>query len=188
MTKPINYPDKPPARMLNKQSIGFAGAIEYICHRLSDDERVQAVACSGGDPLKDEYDAGIAIRHFISASGQGPAFFYLDRDKMPCAAGGYVADPVFPGVWQSWMIGTQAAWENEWKGLTHGARWLIKELMDGGARRLETTVLASRTDAQKWYANFLGMQHEGVRRGITVAGEDVLLYGFTKEDWHVRWG
>lgn len=182
----LEFPKERPSRMLSSTSRGYLAALEHLCHEMREDEIVQHMALAGGDRSVEEYNPKIAALGF--ANIQGAAFFYLGRDGMPCAAGGYGMDPYMPGVWQSWMVGTEKGWKEHWRDLTKGTRWLMSELLTGGARRLETTVIASRKEAQDWYTDFLGMKYEGVRRSYCASGEDVLLYSYTQEDWNGRWG
>jgi hypothetical protein len=83
---------------------------------------------------------------------------------------------VFPGVWQSWMVGTQAGWDNHWRSITKGCRWLADQLFDQGARRLQTSALASRTWAIDWYVKSLKMTPCGVWKRYGIHGEDVAMF------------
>lgn len=182
--KKLIFPKNNPQRMLPQSSKGYFAALEHLCHNMAESERRQSVLVAGGDPSVDEYDPSIAFRTL--SSYEGIAFFYLGDDSMPVAAGGYRHDGAVGGVWQSWMIGTDDGWKRYWRDLTKGSLWLMAQLFDGGARRLETTVIASRTDAQKWYTDFLGLTLEGERRGYLPNGESIMLFGMTEEDFHVR--
>ena len=90
---------------------------------------------------------------------------------MPAAAGGY--HMTFEGVWQSWMVGTEDGWKNHWRSITKGCRWLADALFDQGARRLQTSALASRTEAIRWYIKGLKMKPCGVWEGYGRHGEAV---------------
>ncbi len=145
----------------------------YLCENSREDEIEQYRALTGVD-----YDPEEAAFAFY---GYGPMRIALHGpDMKPIAAGGY--HEVFPGVWQSWMVGTAEGWEKCWPSIHRGTRWLMQQVMDhGAARRLQTNALASRKKACEWYER-LGMKREGVMRGFGAGGEDVVLYGMTQED------
>ncbi len=56
-------------------------------------------------------------------------------------------------------------------------------MFDHGARRLQTTALADRAMACKWYERGLKMQREGVSRGYGPHGEDVVTYARLHPNW-----
>lgn len=141
----------------------------------------QAFMTATEEQLAPEYDAGAAADVFIARAGVGG--YYLTPDGRPVCAGGWEPSSGMPGVWSSWMVATDEAWDRYAMDLTRGTRWMMSQLLMGGARRLETCVLESRTDAQIWFTDHLGMQLEGRRRAYCPSGEDVLLYSFTREDW-----
>lgn len=98
---------------------------------------------------------------------QGPAFTVLDDHGLPAACGGYFY--VSPGVWRSWMMGTMRGWRVRWRTLTKAARWLIRGMMETvGARRLETTVLSTRTRTMDWYERGLGLARESEANGVVL--------------------
>lgn len=109
---------------------------------------------------------------------QGVKFVLLD-DNRPIGAGGY--DLVIPGVWHSWMIGTPDNWEHHWRSITKYSRRVMEELFNGGARRLQTCVLASRAKTCEWYTRGLKMQFEGSMRGFGMNGEDMAMFSRIKE-------
>ena len=157
---------KPPSSIIKCKSVH----IQYLCERARDDERIQYAALSGHE----FYDPERAWYEFVGLTQQGPHFTALDAENMPAAAGGY--HMVFPGVWQSWMVGTQEGWDNHWRSITKGCRWLAEQLFDQGARRLQTSALASRTDAIRWYVKSLKMEPCGVWEAFGIHGEDVAMF------------
>ena len=143
--------------------------LHYICHRMREDEINQYLVLTG----RDEYDPDRAAIEFAGLSGL--KLTVLDHEGLPAAAGGY--HEVFPGVWQSWMAGTQPGWDAHWRSLTKATRWLMDHLIDKCmARRLQTNALASRTKAIEWYIRGLGLELEGVQRGYGKNGEDVAFF------------
>src|SRR5690606_11769877 len=96
-------------------------------------------------------------------------------DGTPACAGGW--EQIKPGIWQSWMVGTVRGWEEMWIDIHRTTRFVIEQLVDSGmARRLQTSALASRTHAHRWYERF-GMVYEGTMKGLGENGEDVVWYG-----------
>jgi hypothetical protein len=183
--KLLNYPDSLPRGVFDKSNKLWMSAVSEVCHAMRDDEIVQHMAIAAAGAPVEEYDPRIAALGIVNMQGAG--FFMVDAKGNPYCVGGYAPDPYMPGVWQSWMAGTQAGWDAHWRDITKATRWLMGKLLDGDARRLETNCIASRTEAQAWYVDFLGMKPEGVRRAYCANGEDLHLFSITREDWHGRW-
>ena len=141
--------------------------IQYLCANARADEIVQYEALTGRD-----YDADEAAVGFYMA---GPWRIAATDGEKPIAAGGY--QEITPGVFQSWMVGTQEGWDTHWRTIHRITRFLIQQMEDSGrVRRFQTNALASRTRACAWYER-LGMTYEGTMRGMGVGGEDVAMYG-----------
>lgn len=173
--KKLVYPLELPARCGTTK----LWMLEYICERMRPDEVEQYLAITGAD----EYRPAIAAAAFAANVNNGISVCHLDEEGKPTCAGGYAPDPYMPGVWQSWMCGTPEGWEKHWRTITKATKWGIQQLLDGGARRLETNVLASREHAIQWYEQSLGMKYEGVRREYTADGGDIKLFSITRKDW-----
>lgn len=109
----------------------------------------------------------------------GVKFVLVDDGDNPIVAGGY--DLVGPQVWQSWMIGTSASWDKHWISITKATRFLMDSLLEKDARRLQTSALADRELACKWYVKGLKMTPEGIMRGYGVNGEDVATFARLRE-------
>ena len=152
---------KPPSNIVRCKNVH----IQYLCERMRADEIEQYLALTGHA----EYDPEFAAYQFMGLPGH--KFTALDSDNMPAAAGGY--HEIFPGVWNSWMCGTQAGWDQQWRSITKGCRWLMECIFDGGARRLQTSALAKRTQAIDWYVHGLKMKPCGVHSAYGINGEDV---------------
>lgn len=132
------------------------------------DERAQWLALTGTEWDPDQ----VAIDHFTRA---GIKYALVDEDTNEAiVVGGY--SPVGPQVWQSWMIGTPEHWERHWFAITKHTRRVMDGLLKSGARRLQTTALASRERAIHWYTKGLGLQQEGLLRGFGADGEDVAMF------------
>lgn len=139
----------------------------YLSGQMRMDERAQFAAVTGG------YSEDAAARFLIATSERsGPfAVTVLRGDNLPAAAGGF--EPVAPGVWQAWMVGTEEGWAEQWRALTKATRWLMDELFMAGAHRLQTCAITSREKAMHWFEKSLGMQPEGVWHGYGLKGESI---------------
>ena len=160
-------PARPPSNVVECRH----AHIVYLCGVMRPDEIEQYLALTGAD----KYDPDVAARGFINT--QGMKFTVLMNDNTPAAAGGF--EEVIPGVWQSWMVGSEAGWAEQWRSLTKATRWLMDGLFEMGARRLQTTALASRAGAIDWYTRKkggLGMSYEGTWRRFGRNGEDVACF------------
>lgn len=144
--------------------------IHYLCERARPDEVDQYEKLIG-----EPYDPDVAAAMFLDAGPWRTAV--LGKNGYPACAGGYRM--VVPGVYQSWMVGTEIGWEEDWKEIHRATRWLMTALLDSGARRLQTNALASRTEACAWYEK-LGMKLEGIATGFGTGGEDVAMYGLAR--------
>ena len=147
--------------------------ISYLCERMRPDEIEQYLALTGNK----EFDSDVAARGFMTIPGL--KFTILDDKGMPAAAGGF--EPIGRGVYQSWMLGCMDGWENAWRSITKGARWMMDGLLEGDARRLQTTALASRTKTIEWYEQSLGLVREGTLRQFGANGEDAAIFARVRE-------
>ena len=142
--------------------------IHYLCEHARPDEIDQYEKVIG-----EAYDPDVAATLFHEAGPWRTAV--IGKNGYPACAGGFRM--VVPGVYQSWMVGTPEGWRDSWKEIHRATRWLMTALLDkGGARRLQTSALASRVEACAWYEK-LGMQFEGIAKGFGTGGEDVANYG-----------
>lgn len=140
----------------------------YLCERARTDEIEQFEALT-----HTPYSAEAAAVAFWRAGKWSLAVAHPNGE--PAAAGGY--EQVQPGVWQSWMVGTERGWREMWVDIHRATRFLTETLVDSGlARRLQTNALAKRTEAIKWYKR-LGLEYEGTMRGAGAGGEDVAFFG-----------
>lgn len=166
----MNAPARPPSNVIECRD----AHLYWLCERMRPDEIDQYVALTGAEG----FDPMIAARGMCNSGGL--RFTVLQRDGLPAAAGGYIE--VEPGVWQSWMVGTPEGWAEQWRSITKAVRWLMAGLFESGARRLETSALADRTEAREWYERGLGLQYEGTWRARAHDGRDVVCYSRVAED------
>lgn len=146
-----------------------------LCFDLRGEEVEQYLAVS----FADTYDHERAAIAFYSRPGPK---FCIEVDNRPVCAGGY--EEVAPGVWQSWMVGTDASWREHGLAITRASRWVMGRMFDVyGARRLQTNGLAERSLACEWYERGLKMKPEGVWRAFGRNGEDVAAYSILREEW-----
>jgi hypothetical protein len=164
---------KPPANLIVCKS----SHILYLCDRMRDDEIAQYQALVSGQKT---FEPDAAALGFMNIPG-AIRFTLVDDDSVPICAGGW--HEFFPGVWQSWMVGTSEGWAHHWRSITKASRWVMDGLFQqAGARRLQTNALASRTQAIEWYERSLGMTREGTWRGFGTNGEDVALFSRVRGD------
>lgn len=146
----------------------------YLANDARADEREQWEALTGRpwdveEVANDHYNRGGLKFTLVDAVG-----------SPPIAAGGW--QELIPGVWQSWMIGTADNWATRWRAITKASRRVMDDLEQNlGARRLQTSALASRALACAWYVRGLKMQPEGIMRGFGMGGEDVAMFARVKE-------
>lgn len=145
------------------------GHLVYLTQHMRQDEIDQYLALTGADT----YDPEVAARGFMNTPS-AVKFTVVGRDGLPAVSGGF--EEVIPGVWQSWMVGTDLGWEQNWRSITKATRWLMDGLLAQGARRLQTTAITSRTGAIDWYLNGLGMHQEGLWKNYGRNGEDVAQF------------
>lgn len=140
--------------------------IAYLSRRMRADEIEQWLALTGFA----EYDPNEAARSILATMGE-VAFCLIDREDKPIVAGGYTR--VRPGVWQSWMVGTDASWEKHWRSITKVSRQTMDTLLASPeCHRVQTMALESRTAAHRWYVEGLGMVDEGIKRAVFANGAD----------------
>lgn len=142
----------------------------FLCERMRADEIEQYMAFTGAERFVPE----IAAHGMFSLGGHRCTV--VDEKNLPVVAGGY--SEVIPGVWNTWMVGSQEGWDKHWRSITRACRWMQHFMFEEvGARRIETMALASRVDACHWYEKSLNMIYEGTRTGFGMGGEDVAFYG-----------
>lgn len=142
-----------------------------ICRNARPDERHQYQALTGLP-----WDAEAVAESIMSKTGMKWAF--LD-DGVAFVLGGY--DHVVNDVYQSWMVGTMDDWGTHWRSITKTSRKIMQAVLDSGARRLQTCVLASREKTCEWYVRGLKMNLEGYMRGFGANGETMAMYARVRE-------
>ncbi len=149
--------------------------VVMLCQGMRQDEREQFLAVG---PF-DAYDPELAARTLIAK--QGPSFSIVAEDGMPIVVGGF--EPVGVGVWQTWMVTSDAAWSGHGLAITrHTRRTMDALLISESCHRIQTTALASREQALTWYERGLRMRREGVLRGFGKHGEDVAIFARVRGD------
>lgn len=146
-----------------------------LCNSLRQEEIEQYLALS----FAHEYDHEVVANGFYNRPGPK---FTIEVGGAPVCSGGY--EEVAPGVWQSWMVGTDESWLKHGLSITRGSRWVMSRMFDSyGARRLQTNGLAERELACEWYERGLGLKAEGTWRAFGRNGEDVAAYSILREEW-----
>ena len=144
-----------------------------LCSNARSDEIEQYEALIGPWNMDDAASA------FFTSDGV--KFALVNDDDIAVCVGGW--DHVIPGVWQSWMVGTDDYWQKYWRSITKYTLRVMEGLFNDGARRLQTGALASRTRACEWYTRGLKMKPEGICRGFGLNGEDMATFARVKENF-----
>ncbi len=134
------------------------------------------LCCDARQDEIDQYEALIGPWDYEqSALGfytrSGIKFGLMNDEGDVVCAGGW--EHVIPGVWQSWMVGTEDNWLKYWRSITKHSRLVMDALLDDGARRLQTGALSSRTKACEWYVRGLKMKYEGTIENFGFNGENM---------------
>lgn len=150
--------------------------LHYLAANMRQDEALQYTALTGKACDVDR----VAVEFWESFNRNcGAGWALADKETgEPLIAGGY--ELVVPGVWQSWMVGTPRAWEHHWRDIHRATRSFIDQMLDSGARRLQTNALASRIEACAWYEK-LGMTKEGEMAHFGINGESVAMYAISRQ-------
>ncbi|MBB3802056.1 hypothetical protein FHR47_002304 [Xanthomonas arboricola] len=145
-----------------------AAHLVYLAGCMRETEQRQFLAVTG----LAEYDPEVGAHWLINVAKRsgGYAFTAVMDDNTPAAAGGF--EPVAPGVWQSWMVGSEEGWAQQWRSLTKAACWTADRIFDAGAHRVQTTALVDRKEAIVWFQRSLRMRPEGIWRAFGANGED----------------
>lgn len=146
----------------------------FICRRMREDECAQWCALTGFE----HYNPDLAARGLAVLTG--PSFSLVDDQGLPYCVGGF--EPIRPGVYQTWMAGTDAGWVHHWREITKQSRRLMDDLLAHDAQRIQTYALASRTQAHEWYSRGLKQTFEGVHRRFFADGQDAVCYARVRGD------
>lgn len=139
-----------------------------ICANLRPDEIEQYMALS----FQDRWDFEEAARRFDRKGGHKICLFA--DDGSPIIVAGW--EPLVPGTFDGWMIGTEEGWKKYGLAITRVTKWGMDYLMASGARRLQIVTLAHRQGACEWYERGLKMREEGTQAKYGRHGEDVATF------------
>lgn len=159
----------PAARLPSNVVAARPAHLVYLAGEMREEEREQFLVVSGADEFSEDA-AALWLLDTLRASGTC-AFTVLCADNLPAACGGF--REVSPGVWQSWMVGSERGWAEQWRSITKGTRWLMDHLLGTHAHRLQTSALATRRRAIAWFQRSLGLKPEGVFRNFGLRGESI---------------
>lgn len=118
------------------------------------------------------WDTDLVVRGMSRTPGA--QYAALDAAGNAYVVGGM--EPVRSGVIECWMLATETAWRDRYVQITRFCRRLVNQMLDNGIHRVQVYVLASRTDAMRWYETALGMTREGLHRGYFADGSDAISY------------
>lgn len=140
----------------------------YLADRMRQDEQRQFTVATGS-----AYSPDAAAQWLVNTAARSGVYAVtvLRTDGLPAAAGGF--EMVAPGVWQSWMVGSEEGWAEQWRSLTKATLWLMDRVFEGGAHRLQTCATTERERAIEWFERSLGFKPEGVFRHYGPLGEDI---------------
>lgn len=142
--------------------------LAFLAQRMRGDEFRQFTGLTGID--RDVGDA--AGRAAIGC--RGPVWCIYDGPA-PIMAGGF--DPIRPGVFEVWGIGTPAGWHDHGAMISRTAARFCRRMLDTGrAHRLQIQALADRPQAHEWYRRALRMQHEATLSRAAADGGDLLIF------------
>lgn len=136
---------------------------------LREEEQLQFLSVLGGSAYNPDTAAHALVNMWAASAPY--AMTVLRADGTPAAAGGF--EYVGQGIWQSWMVGTDEGWAEQWRAMTKATRWLIDQLFANDARRVQVNALASRAKALEWFERSLGLQLDGIWRQHGANGEDI---------------
>jgi len=143
-----------------------------LCLDARQDEIYQYEALIG------DWDYEVAAIAFFQRPGI--KFGLLTDEGVVVCAGGW--EEQIPGVWQSWMVGTDDFWKKYWLSITKASRRVMSGLLeDPSVRRLQTSALSSRRRACEWYERGLKMKYESTCKNFGFNGEDIDVYVRFKE-------
>ena len=146
-----------------------------LCNDARQDEIEQYEALIG------PWDPEVAAIAFFQRPGI--KFGLVNDEGAVVCAGGW--EEQIPGVWQSWMVGTDTYWKKYWRSITKASRLVMRGLLkDESVRRLQTSALANRSSACEWYARGLKMTYESTCKNFGFNGEDMDVYVRFKEPSH----
>lgn len=143
-----------------------------VCLDLRADEWDQ-VTKFGGSSVHDEV-AAWAWR----VSGPKWAYVSEDAEHKTLLVGGFI--PQRTGVYQSWFLATDYAWKNHARELTLEAIERKEFMFAGGAHRVETVCLASRSAAHAWYKK-VGSVFESTLKSYCIDGSDAMMFADVRE-------
>lgn len=110
----------------------------------------------------------------------GQKWAYTDSADRTLMIGGFI--PQRSGVYISWFLATDYAWNNHARELTLEAIDRKAFMFDGGAHRIETVCLSSRSAAHIWYGK-VGSTYESTMKSYCTDGSDAMLFVETREPW-----
>lgn len=143
-----------------------------VCLALPQDEREVYRTLTGQD-----YDPDAVAADLWHTAG--PNWCMADEQGRPVVVCGYAR--MQPGVFRSWYLATADAWEKHGAEVTRITQDIVSGMLkQGGAHRLETITLASKSLARRWYAR-LGLQFESTLKGFGVGGETAVMYVATRD-------
>lgn len=146
------------------------GDMLHVCCDMREDDWEQIVKLGGQRNIDEVASQGYQL--------PGPKWAYTDMEgKKTLLCGGFI--PMRAGVYASWFLATNYAWENHARDLTLEAIDRKAYMFDGGAHRIETLCLSSRIEAHVWYKK-VGSNFESTLKGYCIDGSDAAMFVETR--------
>ncbi len=144
-----------------------------ICREARPDEIEQYEALVGV-----EWDTEIVVNDLFNRVG---VKFAIMNENIAIAVLGW--EPIIPGVWQAWMVGTMDNWDKYWRSLTKLCRETVRIMFASEeTRRLQIGVLASRKKTCEWYIRGMKFHYESTMKNFGLGGEDMAIYVKFREE------
>ncbi len=159
-------------RVSTQLALPVVGDYAYVAAHLRADDQSEWVSLTGA-----AFDADGFARAMLSI--QGTAYVLLDSQGLPILLGGH--EPIKPGVFQGWLAGTDAGWEQHGRSISRWCRKL-QDAQLAQCRRVQIIARADRTHAHVWYQKALGMTPEGIHRAWFADGSDAAVFSRTQGD------
>lgn len=144
-------------------------AIVKIAEELPPGERKLFTALTG--TAFDVQEFMMTLAEIVGDTPHQYTFWAGDR---AIAAGGFL--PQRPGVFRTWFMAPQWAWDEHGRDLTEACQTAMDQMFNAKlAHRIETVTLVDRTEARAWYER-IGLTFESTLRGYGANGEDAVMY------------
>ena len=141
--------------------------IEEVCSSLRHDDRKEIMGTRWDESHESLVSSFVHIR--------GGKFAAIHDDRAVCIFG---ITPVYPGVGQGWLIGTDEIGKCGVE-IAHAAKKIIKAVFDLDTHRVQAFSAAFHTQAHQWL-EMIGFHRESVMKQFGKDGSDYFCYVITR--------